>query len=119
MTDFLPKIALATLHKRTSQNGRTYFSGFLGKAKVMLFEDDKADRPEWSEGVFTLFVQEQPVKDAAKTQKPASQRQEPFQRQRVDVATMAAYEARKAAKNDKPAPVERDPMIDDELPWSP
>jgi hypothetical protein len=118
MSDFAPRVALATLHKRTSQNGRTYWTGFMGKARVLLFEDAEAERPEWSEGVFTLYVQEQPDKAAGKP----PQRKEPYAMRKIDPEALAAYEARKAAsaptpaRKSKPKPVAR--PFDDDLPWS-
>jgi hypothetical protein len=97
MSDFAPKVALATLHKRTSQSGRTYFTGFMGKARVLLFEDAEAERPEWSDGVFTLFVQEQPAKDA----KPAPTTPRTYREARgVDAETVAAYEKARQTKQE-------------------
>lgn len=55
-------IPLAGLYENTSQRtGKTYFSGYLGKAKVLLLQNDRAEegQPGW-----TLFL-------AERSQKPA------------------------------------------------
>ncbi len=63
MTD--AKIELARLYENTSaRSGKTYFVGFLGKAKVLMLKDEKAaeGQPSW-----VLFLAERPEKrtDAA------------------------------------------------------
>ncbi|MBX3516742.1 MAG: hypothetical protein KF815_07335 [Rhodospirillales bacterium] len=54
-----PLVPLAGLYENTSKNGNRYFSGFLGKARVVMFEnrDAKEGEPGW-----TLFVQERQEK---------------------------------------------------------
>jgi hypothetical protein len=41
---FTPKVLLCRLIERTSANGNTYFTGYLGEARVILLADKNADR---------------------------------------------------------------------------
>lgn len=41
------KVLLLELKERTSAKGNRYLSGWLGKASVVAFMDDKADEPTW------------------------------------------------------------------------
>ena len=53
-------IALAGMYENTSQKtGRRYFTGYLGKAKLVMFEarDAKEGEPQW-----TLFIAERPAR---------------------------------------------------------
>ena len=52
-------VPLAGLYENTSKNGNRYFSGYMGKARIVMFEarDAKDGEPGW-----TLFVQERPEK---------------------------------------------------------
>ncbi len=50
-----PLVPLAGLYENTSKNGNRYFSGFLGKARVVMFENRDVKEGELG---WTLFVQE-------------------------------------------------------------
>jgi hypothetical protein len=57
--DRQPMVKLAELWQRTSANGRTYFSGFLGNAQVLLFREGEKPhptRPEETVIVWNLLV---------------------------------------------------------------
>jgi hypothetical protein len=60
-TDRKPMVQLATLWERESAAGRRYFSGFLGGAQILLFDDGEHLHPT-REGetvhVWKLLVQE-------------------------------------------------------------
>ena len=59
--EFGPKVRLATLHERTSQNGNRYFSGLLGASTVLMFRDPDNDSEQWGEA-WSLLVQERTPK---------------------------------------------------------
>lgn len=62
------KVELCRLYENTSQAGKTYFVGYLGKAKVLMLKDEKAaeGQPPW-----VLFLCERPDKRADAGQQPA------------------------------------------------
>src|SRR4051812_1046538 len=46
-----PRVLLMQLSERTSAKGNRYFSGWLGKARVVVFQADEPDKygnPQWS-----------------------------------------------------------------------
>src|SRR3954447_7700815 len=46
-----PRVLLMQLSERTSARGNRYFSGWLGKASVVVFQADEPDKygnPQWS-----------------------------------------------------------------------
>ena len=57
-----PRVLLASLSVRTSSKGKSYLSGYLGKASVIAFpgEPDRFGDPTWD-----LFVSEPEPRDAA------------------------------------------------------
>lgn len=51
----LVKVELARLYEKTSANGRRYFVGRMGSARVLMFLDERA---ESADPVWNLFAQE-------------------------------------------------------------
>lgn len=103
MSDNAALVPLAGLYENTSKNGNRYFSGYLGKARVVMFEarDAKEGEPGW-----TLFVQERP-------EKPREARQEPVKGRdstAVDATANAARVAR--ARRQATAPGFDDSLAD-------
>lgn len=105
MSDKAALVPLAGLYENTSKNGNRYFSGYLGKARVVMFEarDAKEGEPGW-----TLFVQERPQKPHEGRQGAAGGRAA------VDDATAnaARFSAAKAKAKARAAP---HPGFDDSL----
>ena len=54
-----PNVALMELREYQSANGGRYFSGFLGKAKVLMFEDKEAETTGKELSRWKVLVQEQ------------------------------------------------------------
>ena len=104
MSDKAALVPLAGLYENTSKNGNRYFSGYLGKARVVMLEDKNAKEgePGW-----TLFVQERP-------QKPQEARQGATAgRAAVDATANAARSS--AAKAKAKARTAPPPGFDDSL----
>ena len=55
-----PQAVLAYMAERVSTNGRTYFTGWTGYSKLLLFKTDLLD--DYDNPVWRLLVQEAPVK---------------------------------------------------------
>ncbi|MBI1209285.1 MAG: hypothetical protein GC191_18610 [Azospirillum sp.] len=91
-----PKIKVARMFEKTSANGRRYFTGRWGGARVLLFKDDRSE----VEGEWSMFLQEIPPEQ--ESHGPAAQKPE----------SRGGYQKR----SQKPAPA-GDPMPNDPLPW--
>lgn len=93
-------VPLAGLYENTSKNGNRYFSGYLGKARVVMFENREAKdgEPGW-----TLFVQE-------RAEKPREARPEPVTARPFDATANAARVAR--ARQQATAPGFDDSLAD-------
>lgn len=64
-----PKAVMAYLSERTSEKGRTYYAGWLGHSKLLMFKTgdvDKFDNPVWR-----LIVQEGDVRAGTFHKAPA------------------------------------------------
>jgi hypothetical protein len=55
---YAPKVKLTALWQRRSAKGKTYFSGFLGAARIIVLKDEQAEVPDGVDGIWTVFVQE-------------------------------------------------------------
>lgn len=65
------RIPLCRLMERKSENGRTYFTGYLGDAKILIFKDEKCDAPRFgSVAEWQMYVVE---KQAARKPDDAEQ----------------------------------------------
>lgn len=51
-----PRVPLCSLFERRSQKGNPYISGFLGKARIVGFVDEKTELRPGTERVWTLFL---------------------------------------------------------------
>jgi len=72
-----PQVLLAELWERESKAGNRYFSGFLGKAQLLLFRDGERPhptRPDETVTVWRLILQE---RDQAATRSSAPRGQPP------------------------------------------
>ena len=58
-------IQLAAFWKRESKNNRTYWTGKLGKGKLLLFENDRKEKDEQPDLI--LYVVEEENKTKGKT----------------------------------------------------
>jgi|GEM_PF-3344993 hypothetical protein len=71
MTDTLVPIC-GLYQNESTKTGRPYFVGYMGRAKILLLEDTRAEpgQPGW-----TLFITERPQKaSGTTTTRPTSQR---------------------------------------------
>ena len=68
---FAPRVVLAHLRQYTSRNGNTYFTGFMGKTKLVLLQDRDAECTGAEVARWTLHVEEAPP---AEERSPAAQR---------------------------------------------
>ena len=58
-------IQLAAFWKKESKNNRTYYTGKLGKGKLLLFENDRKEKDEQPDLI--LYVVEEENKTKGKT----------------------------------------------------
>jgi hypothetical protein len=74
-----PQVKVADVREYVSANGKQYFSYYAGRAKYLLFKDEKAELTGNETGRWSLYVQEAPPFEKGSTptggggQKPASQ----------------------------------------------
>ena len=60
------KVKLTTLWQRRSERtGKTYFSGSLGAARILVLKDERAEVPDGADGIWTVFLDEPPQRQAA------------------------------------------------------
>src|SRR5687767_11095812 len=60
------KVKLTTLwQRRSSRTGKTYFSGYLGSARVIVLKDERADVPDGADAIWNVFVEEAPPRQSA------------------------------------------------------
>jgi hypothetical protein len=53
------KVKLTTLwQRRSTRTGKTYFSGYLGSARVVVLKDERATVPEGADGIWSVYVEE-------------------------------------------------------------
>lgn len=72
MTDHKPMVKLAGLFERTSKNNNRYFSGLLGGARVLIFENREHNPEDPKSPTHHLFVQEIDHKPAEAAKPPAT-----------------------------------------------
>ncbi len=65
-----PQAVIAYLSKRKSEKGRTYFAGWLGHSKLLMFKTDDLDK--FDNPVWRLIVQEGEVKPGTFHRAPAN-----------------------------------------------
>ncbi len=61
-------VKLGRVFEKRSKNGKTYFVGRLGAARLLILRDDRADE---NDPVWTLFVQDVPTSDQPRQPQPA------------------------------------------------
>jgi hypothetical protein len=72
-----PMVKLAGLFRRTSKNGNEYFSGLLGGARVLIFENREHDPEDPKSPSHHLFIQERDEKPAEATRLPSTNQTPP------------------------------------------
>src|SRR4051812_14399873 len=55
-----PKVKLAELREYVSQSGKTYFAGFMGKTRLVLLKDTRAECTGKEIGRWNLLIEEAP-----------------------------------------------------------
>lgn len=68
MTDRQPLVPLCGLFERTSKSGRRYFSGLLGSARILVFENSTHNPDDPKSPTHSVFIQE---RVASSDHKPA------------------------------------------------
>jgi hypothetical protein len=91
-----PRVKMAEVREYTSANGKQYFSFYLGKAKLLLFRDDRAEPPGNATGVWNLYAEEAEPKPQ---HSPASGPQRPAWQPRPQQSATSSRSATERQKN--------------------
>jgi hypothetical protein len=107
------RVPLLRLYEKTSKHGRTYFTGRMGLAKVVMFKDERA---EGTDPVWELFVSEAPAngQGQASTFPASAHNQGQHQSRRYDPTSREARAANKAQAPEGSPPL--DDRVDDLYP---
>jgi hypothetical protein len=71
------RIELFKLYQKRSKSGRTYFVGWLGGAKLVVFKNDRAELREGTDGEWIAYAEPKDNGEAKSTRKlsPAPERE--------------------------------------------
>lgn len=109
--DLSGKVRLGRLFERVSASGRTYYTGRLGTARVMMFKNDSGEEGEWE-----LFVQDGGDRAPAPPSATSTSRAQPStpSTPRMPLATVPSSAAG-GRKRTRPKGAEPAPIVDDDL----
>src|SRR5688572_8395349 len=63
-----PRVRLTALWERRSKDGKQYFSGYLGNARLLIFRDDRSEAPDGAVALWDVYLEQAPPKRHARAE---------------------------------------------------